>query len=731
MSARRCALTVACLASLTTAPLLLEADAAGPQPAAVVGPTQSWVTNGSVLAVAAAGGSVYAGGDFTLVGRSTGSWAVVDGTSKVRPIRGVVRGEVHEAVADGTGGWFLRGDDLSVGGVDPRTEIVRLRPGGRLDAEWKVRTDGGIWAFARVGRRLYVGGSFTKLNNAPRSGLAALDVKSGDVLDWAPRVAGSTKDDEAAVYALTASRDGSAIFVGGDFDRVNGTRRGSLASLGRDGKLLPLEANALYASDEESDEQGSASVSVLALSPDGRVLYLGGDFDELNGANRPGLGAVDAEKGRVRPWNPDCDGEVRAIEVAPAGSPVYVAGEFASIGGKSRRGLAAVDAKLGTATLWDPSIGGAVHAISLDARARLVYAGGEFDAVGDDDRTNLAAVDVRTGRANGWDVPVIGVVTVVERAGNGGIAVAGDVVSVGAVRREGLTAFTGDGSALTSWQPPLRGIVRALSTAQGRVYVGGRFSLGESRTQRSLAIVDLSSGAIGPWGPLVNSGVWSIAPGADGETVYLGGAFTTVEGKARRRLAALRVSDGGLLPWASGANAIVRSLSLSGEELWVAGQFTSIGGETRRAIAAVELSTGKATGWEATSSGNVETVVRVGDVVYVGGPFTAIGGRSRKHLAALDAADGSATRWDPAPDDVVRTLAVAPAGDALLAGGDFERLGGGRRDVGAFDLATGLVTDWRPVAPFAALTLGFAETGTVFVGGDGHLAVFRWPPPPL
>jgi hypothetical protein len=170
-------------------------------------------------------------------------------------------------------------------------------------------------------------------------------------------------------------------------------------------------------------------------------------------------------------------------------------------------------------------------------------------------------------------------------------------------------------------------------------------------------------------------------------------------------------------------------LSLDAEVLWVGGQFTTIGGEPRRGVASVELATGRATGWDAAANGNVEAVVTVGEVVYVAGPFTAIGGRSRKHLAALDAADGAATRWDPTPDDVVRAMAVAPDAAQLVVTGDFERVGGGRRDVGAFELATGLVTDWRPVAPFSGQALAFGEGGVLFVGGDGALAAFRWPPP--
>ena len=68
------------LAGLAVTAVLVFLPAGAPgHVAAVVGPVQSWVTDGDVLEVASAGGSTYVGGDFTLIGRATGSWAEVDG----------------------------------------------------------------------------------------------------------------------------------------------------------------------------------------------------------------------------------------------------------------------------------------------------------------------------------------------------------------------------------------------------------------------------------------------------------------------------------------------------------------------------------------------------------------------------------------------------------------------------------------------------------------------------
>jgi hypothetical protein len=74
----------------------------------------------------------------------------------------------------------------------------------------------------------------------------------------------------------------------------------------------------------------------------------------------------------------------------------------------------------------------------------------------------------------------------------------------------------------------------------------------------------------------------------------------------------------------------------------------------------------------------------------------------------------------------VNALAVSPDGTRMIAAGAFTKIGGGRRDLAEFDLVTGFLTDWRPSAPFDALSLAFGGDGsTVFVGGEGQLAVYR------
>ena len=463
--------------------------------------------------------------------------------------------------------------------------------------------------------------------------------------------------------------------------------------------------------------QVNGSVELVAVDPRGRAVYAGGSFTKAGGVARTGLAAFDTRTAAPTSWDPDPDGDVSEIVPAPAGSPVYVGGSFASVGHKSRRGLAAVDAKTGAATAWDPNISGEVNggprpeARDGVLRRRILGSRGSRSV-------NLAAVE-RGPAGDRLESPDDRRTVGSLRGRRGGVVVGGELVSVGAVPRGGLAAMPSDARPSPNWPPPVGVPCARSSRAQTEpLYIGGRFRALQAKTQQSLAVIDTATRAVSLWGPAINSTVWSIAPTADGARVFLGGAFTTVAGKSRRRLAALDATTGTLTPWTAVANALVRHLAVSDEDIYATGDFNSIGGESRKGVAALDSTSGRATGWEAPApTATSSRLVAQGEQVYVGGAFTTIGGKSRKYLAQLEMGDGSATRWDPAPDDVVRALAMSTTGNRLYVAGDFLKISGGRRDLAEYDMANGLLTGWRPYAPFSALAVAVSTDGSgLYVG---------------
>ncbi len=79
--------------------------------------------------------------------------------------------------------------------------------------------NGRVTAIARAGDRVYIGGSFTSVGGQPRSGLAALDAATGQlVASW------------RTVMALAAGA--GRVYAGGDFTSVGGVTQAHIARFG-------------------------------------------------------------------------------------------------------------------------------------------------------------------------------------------------------------------------------------------------------------------------------------------------------------------------------------------------------------------------------------------------------------------------------------------------------------------------------------------------------------------
>src|SRR5206468_10060153 len=92
------------------------------------------------------------------------------------------------------------------------------------------------------------------------------------------------------------------------------------------------------------------------------------------------LAALDVDRRTLLPWNPDADGPVSAIVVSADGSELYVGGDFNHLDGHAVAKLARIDAATGAVDpTFRPGVRGGVRALAL-AGDRL-YVGGVFNFV--------------------------------------------------------------------------------------------------------------------------------------------------------------------------------------------------------------------------------------------------------------------------------------------------------------------------------------------------------------
>jgi hypothetical protein len=130
----------------------------------------------------------------------------------------------------------------------------------------------------------------------------------------------------------------------------------------------------------------------------GRHLHLGPPPWQSAGRGRGDAyraAAFDTATGGLLSWNPNVNGEVRALAVA--GQTVYLGGGFTTVGGLTRRRLAAVNASSGQPTSWNPNPSAKVNALATDGLT--VWLGGTFTSVGGNSRLRLAAVSATTPRS--------------------------------------------------------------------------------------------------------------------------------------------------------------------------------------------------------------------------------------------------------------------------------------------------------------------------------------------
>ncbi|MCC6650873.1 MAG: hypothetical protein IT348_06960, partial [Candidatus Eisenbacteria bacterium] len=317
--------------------------------------TTTWVTNGVVRALATVGDVTYLGGSFTSVGVASGNCAVIR-TDTGRPISPFprVEGTVCAALADGAGGWYIGGDFLAVGSV-ARRHVAHILADGTIGA-WapRVGTNNGgvVYALARVGNSVVIGGTFGSVNDSVRTRIAAVDATTGELLPFSP-----TLNNEVRALAVS----GSTVYVGGVFNANNSTSRPYLAAyeLGSNSPL-PFAPR--------------AGQVVRALLLHEGTLYAGGDFGVMGDSTRSRVAALDPFTGAVHGWNPNVNGRVSAL--AATGSNIVIGGTFTQVRGKPRQNIALWDGLADSLSAWNPGANASVT--SLDATPSSVRAVGQF-----------------------------------------------------------------------------------------------------------------------------------------------------------------------------------------------------------------------------------------------------------------------------------------------------------------------------------------------------------------
>jgi hypothetical protein len=435
---------------------------------------------------------------------------------------------------------------------------------------------------------------------------------------------------------------------------------------------------------------GSATGDMLvaALAVKGQVIYVGGGFRQVGPARRSALAAIDLSSGRATSWSPDLAGgqELTVNAVQPNGRTLYIGGEFKAVNGIARHGLAAIDLKTAQLSGWDPKPNGPVDALMVNRYG--VVAAGRFSGVEMSDRRSLAEIDLRTGAVTTWnprptgDGPIIGALLAEDDV----LYVGGTFTGIAGKARHGLAAFSLANLDLRGWAPRVDGGVygvEVMAIQDSVLYLGGDFESIDGANRSAAGAVDTSTAELMSWNPhigLNSSGGTSEVTGiaTAGSRIYLAGRLDNVSGQARTGLVAVATS-GALLPWApktgirfggSTYPSEARTVAVAGARIFVGGHFSSINGQPRFGVALVAPDGSLTAGWnprvqKGAVYNSVEAIVPTPSAVFIAGDFRAVNGLARPGVAALNLDSTNLRGWVP---PVVDWAAYDP-NQLLLVGG--------------------------------------------------------------
>ena len=258
-------------------------------------------------------------------------------------------GPVQGIVQQPDGKLLVGGDFNSFNGT-ARNYLARLNADGSLDNTFDAGTNlnGAVLALAlQPNGQIVIGGSFTNLVGVVGQSYVGRINADGSVDNAFDPGAGADGD----VSAVAIQPDGE-IIIGGSFTKVNGKNLPHLARLFANG-LLDTGFNCLYGADGPVYNLFVATNAIVTTTNYSTVvqtnftIYVGGQFQNLNGTHRLGYGRLNADgsvdttfmdtaynqfAGLTRPYFGDRIGAVMATAVQPDGN-VLIGGTFDQIGG--------------------------------------------------------------------------------------------------------------------------------------------------------------------------------------------------------------------------------------------------------------------------------------------------------------------------------------------------------------------------------------------------------------
>jgi uncharacterized delta-60 repeat protein len=461
-------------------------------------------------------------------------------------------GVVESAIVQPGGKIIIGGAFTTCSGV-ARNRIARLNSDGSLDTTF----DPGSGASDRVlalalqpDGRMLVGGTFTTINTSPRNRIARLLPAPGTV----SLAAASYRVIEGAGTALVTIK------------RTGGTDNEVVAKLSlTDLSTSPADYYAHGSVDPTFDPGSGADflMRTAALQADGRII-VGGRFQYYNGSQKGRIARV-MRNGALDPSfasSPGADSHVFDSAVLPDGK-ILIGGVFTRYNGVTNNRIARLggDGALDSAFNSGSGADGVIHSLAVAPDGKILIAGNFFNYDGTP-RDRIARLN-SDGSLDASFVPGLDAnddVTSIRLSGDGKILVGGNFYQFSGTSRNHIARLNHDGSLDTSFDPgagPNSFVHDIAVQYDGKIVIVGSFTSCNGIAQNNIARLN-SDGSL--------DSTFNIGSGADGVVlnatlqpdgkILIGGGFDSSNGTARPRMARIN-PDGSLDTTFANGNAVV------------------------------------------------------------------------------------------------------------------------------------------------------------------------------
>lgn len=680
-------------------------------------------------------GIAYLGGQFSHVGKSASSIALVEASTGNLIHVPQLLGSANSCAVDGTGGWFIGGSFTEVDG-QPRNRLARLLSDGTL-SDWSGPTlNGNITKIWVINNNLYIKGYFTSIADQPRNGIASIDISTGTLLDWDPGISG------ASISTMIAS--GDTIFVGGSFSSFYGLSRNKCAAFrSSTGSILTwapsilgsvssiaVRSNTVFVAGSLSSVNGIARDRIAEINrsngsltswsismPNNSIvrnillnnnsLIITGFFSMINGTIRNNIAALDIDSADLLTWNPSFGPTNSSSQLAVHNNAIYLCGSFTTSNEISRLRAANFDATTAEILSWDPAPSGEVLDMAPQGSAVLLC--GRFTCINSVTRKNLCAIDLHTGTVTNWEPMADS--TVYELVLNDTVIYAGGIFTlINDSQRKAISGISTITSEVTDEFDYLNNYfirVTSLDVKDSLLFVSGML-MSNNADLNNVIIINLNSNIINDVGANIAGQVYDLKVSND--TVFVSGLFLSINGIERTNSASFNLVTGSVTDWAPVTLSSVLEMFVTDNEVYLSGNFWSVNGMPSNHLAKVDRGTGSLIPWNINVSDDVRAIwVHEGNL-FIGGIFETVNMEARSNIAVFNTTTGDLLPWDPEIRSFPpsspwheQTVHTITAHDTLLL------LGGSFRTI-----------DGTPRCYFAALHYCPSETYYVDDDGDGH-----------